>query len=64
MMVTLDTARLHTIEQVEAFMQGTLEIGFSPPPSAIAGLVVRSTSSPTKGVTDVSVNYSAASLCM
>jgi transposase InsO family protein len=34
MIVTLDTARLRTIEQVEAFMQGTLEVGFSPPPAA------------------------------
>jgi hypothetical protein len=30
MIVTLDTARVRTIEQVEAFMQGTLEVGFSP----------------------------------
>jgi transposase InsO family protein len=34
MIVTLDTARLRTIEQVEAFMQGTLEVGFSSPPAA------------------------------
>ncbi len=32
--MTLDTARLRTIEQVEAFMQGTLEVGFSPPSAA------------------------------
>jgi hypothetical protein len=46
MIVTLDTARLRTIEQVEAFMQGTLEIGFSPSPpllNAIAGLLAPST---------------------
>ena len=29
--MTLDTARLRTMEQVEAFMQGTAEVGFSPP---------------------------------
>ena len=34
MIVTLDTARLRTIEQVDAFMQGTAAVGFSPPPEA------------------------------
>ena len=34
MIVTLDTARLRTIEQVEAFLQGTAEVGFSPPPES------------------------------
>ena len=34
MIVTLDTARLRTMEQVEAFMQGTAEVGFSPPPDS------------------------------
>jgi transposase InsO family protein len=32
MIVTLDTARLRSIEQVEAFMRGTAAVGFSPPP--------------------------------
>ncbi len=31
MIVTLDTARLRTIEQVQAFMEGTVAVGFSPP---------------------------------
>ena len=34
MIVTLDTARLRTIEQVEAFMRGTAAVGFSPPPES------------------------------
>ncbi len=34
MIVILDTARLRTIEQVEAFMQGTASVGFSPPPES------------------------------
>ena len=34
MIVTLDTARLRTIEQVEAFMKGTAAVGFSPPPES------------------------------
>jgi hypothetical protein len=34
MIVTLDTARLRTIEQVESFLQGTVEVGFSPPPES------------------------------
>lgn len=34
MIVTLDTARLRSIEQVEAFMQGTAAVGFSPPPES------------------------------
>ena len=34
MIVTLDTARLRTIEQVEAFIQGTVAVGFSPPPES------------------------------
>ena len=34
MIVTLDTARLRTIEQVDAFMQGTAAVGFNPPPEA------------------------------
>ena len=34
MIVTLDTARLRTIEQVAAFMQGTDSVGFSPPPES------------------------------
>ena len=34
MIVTLDTARLRTLEQVEAFMQGTAAVGFSPPPES------------------------------
>ena len=34
MIVTLDTARLGTIEQVEAYMQGTLTVGFSLPPES------------------------------
>ena len=32
--MTLDTARLRTIEQVESFLQGTAEVGFSPPPES------------------------------
>ena len=34
MIMTLDTARLRTMEQVEAFMLGTAEVGFSPPPES------------------------------
>lgn len=34
MIVTLDTARLRAIEQVEAFMRGTAAVGFSPPPES------------------------------
>ena len=34
MIMTLDTARLRTIEQVEAFMLGTTAVGFSPPPES------------------------------
>lgn len=34
MIVTLDTARLRTIVQVESFLQGTVEVGFSPPPES------------------------------
>jgi transposase InsO family protein len=34
MIMTLDTARLRTIEQVESFLQGTAEVGFSPPPES------------------------------
>jgi transposase InsO family protein len=34
MIVTLDTARLRTIEQVESFLHGTVEVGFSPPPES------------------------------
>lgn len=34
MIVTLDTARLRTIEQVQAFMQGSAAVGFSPPPES------------------------------
>jgi transposase InsO family protein len=34
MIMTLDTARLRTIEQIQAFMQGTAEVGFSPPPES------------------------------
>ena len=30
----LDTARLRSREQVEAFMQGTVAVGFSPPPES------------------------------
>jgi len=32
--MTLDTARLRSIEQVESFLQGTAEVGFSPPPES------------------------------
>ena len=32
--MTLDTARLRTIGEVEAFMQGTAAVGFSPPPES------------------------------
>ena len=32
--MTLDTARLRTIEQVESFLQGTAKVGFSPPPES------------------------------
>ncbi len=34
MIVALDTARLRTIEQVEAFLQGAAAVGFSPPPES------------------------------
>jgi transposase InsO family protein len=34
MIMTLDTARLRTLEQVESFLQGTAEVGFSPPPES------------------------------
>ena len=34
MIMTLDTARLRSIEQVESFLQGTAEVGFSPPPES------------------------------
>ena len=34
MIVTLDTARLRIIEQVEAFLQGAVTVGFSPPPES------------------------------
>src|SRR5450759_3408681 len=34
MIVTLDTARLRTIVQIESFLQGTVEVGFSPPPES------------------------------
>ncbi|MEO8385639.1 MAG: hypothetical protein ABI583_10380 [Betaproteobacteria bacterium] len=32
--MTLDTARLRTIEQVEAFSLGTAAVGFSAPPES------------------------------
>ncbi len=32
--MTLDTARLRTIEQIESFLHGTTEVGFSPPPES------------------------------
>ena len=32
--MTLDTARLRTIEHVESFLHGTAEVGFSPPPES------------------------------
>lgn len=34
MIMTLDTARLRTIDQIQAVMQGTAEVGFSPPPES------------------------------
>ena len=34
MIVTLDTARLRSVEQVAAFMEGTAAVGFSPPPAS------------------------------
>ena len=32
--MTLNTARLRTIEEVEVFMLGTTVVGFSPPPKS------------------------------
>ena len=34
MIVTLNAARLRTIEEVEVFMLGTTVVGFSPPPKS------------------------------
>jgi hypothetical protein len=66
MMVTLDTARLRTIEQVEAFMQGTLEVGFCPPPAAERYSWIARTLNQFayQGRIGASAGCCAASLCM
>ncbi|MBC7623034.1 MAG: hypothetical protein H7232_06590 [Aeromicrobium sp.] len=60
----LDTARLRTIEQVEAFMLGTAAVGFSPSPESERDAWIARVFSklPTRGATFASVAYCTASL--